>query len=160
MANGGENKVFCPYCGAKMANCSDNDKEAPWYWYQCVNTECRSVSPKRKTEAEAYKAAMKRYEEPNRILLVDNISSKECFLEWHECALDVEECLVAVEDVIDKEWKREKKIKIYTRYGDVLEYSMDRYNRTFRCWLKNPTFDEKQAAKWLPEKKQEDDDNE
>lgn len=60
MASGGENKVFCPYCGAKMANCSDNDKEAPWYWYQCVNTECRSVSPKRKTAAEAHKAAMKR----------------------------------------------------------------------------------------------------
>lgn len=157
MASGGEKKVFCPYCGAWMANFSDNDKEAPWYWYQCKNTECRSISPKRKTAEEAYKKAMQRYTEPNRVLTVDNISSKECFVEWRGGMLEIEECLVAVEDVTNAEWKTEKQIRIYTWDGGVWEYSPNAYNRTFRCWLKRPTFEELQAVKWLPYEEEDDD---
>lgn len=30
----------------------------------------------------------------------------------------------------------------------------------WRCWLRKPTEDEREAVKWLPEKKQEEDDDE
>lgn len=89
-----------------------------------------------------------------------NICSKECFVEWHGEACDIEECLVAVEEVINREWKTEKKIKVYTRSGDVWDYPLDEYLRGFRFWLRKPTEDEREAAKWLPEKKKDGDDDE
>lgn len=159
--------VSCPYCGAKMllktgildlletdGNCEIR------YWYECTNEECRSESPTGKTAEEAYKAAVKRDEEPNKILSLYNICSKECFVEWHGEACDIAECLVAVEEVINDKWKTEKKIKVYTRSGDVWDYPLDEYLRGFRFWLRNPTEDEREAAKWLPEKKKDGDDDE
>lgn len=147
--------VSCPYCGAKMLLktgildllATDVDC-ALRYWYECTNEECRSESPTGRTEEEAYKAAVKRDEEPNKILSLYNICSKECFVEWHGEACDIEECLVAVEEVINAEWKKEKKIKVYTRSGDVWDCPLDEYLRGFRFWLRKPTPEEMANTPW------------
>lgn len=138
----------CPYCGSKMRYKQGLVCRA-LHWYECTNAECESESPARNTAEEAYKAALKRDEEPNKILSLYNICSKECFVEWHgEAACDIEECLVAVEEVINREWKTEKKIKVYTRSGDVWDYPLDEYLRGFRFWLRKPTDEERENTPW------------
>lgn len=159
--------VSCPYCGSKMLlktgifDLLETDGNCVLrYWYKCTNAECESKSPTGRTAEEAYKAALKRGEEPNKILSLYNICSKACFVEWHGEACDIEECLVAVEEVINDKEKTEKKIKVYTKSWDVWDYPLDEYLRGFRCWLRKPTEDERKAAKWLPEKKKDGDDDE
>ncbi len=64
----------CPYCGAEMS-LEDNEDvlfgvfsdEEKMYWYQCNAPSCGIHSPANHTKEGAYKAAMKRYEEPNRV---------------------------------------------------------------------------------------------
>lgn len=64
----------CPYCGAEMS-LEDNEDvlfgvfsdEEKMYWYQCNTPSCGIHSPANHTKAGAYKTAMKRYEEPNRV---------------------------------------------------------------------------------------------
>lgn len=158
--------VFCPYCGAKMLlkneifNLQATNGNRARYWYRCRNEGCECDSPTRETAEEAYKAAVKRDEEPNKILSLYNICSKECFVEWHGEECDIEECLVAVEEVINREWKTEKKIKVDTKSGDVWDYPLDEYLRGFRFWLRKPTENEREAAKWLPEEKKNKKDGE
>lgn len=167
MASVGENKVFCPYCGAEMQD-EDNvdyilglEPERPLYWYRCTNKGCGSTSPTKDTWGEARTAAKKRHIEPNRVLMLDEMfSTKSCFVEWKD-DFDVEQCRAVVNNVTDPEtWKTEAVIRLYMVYGRVSTYPLDEYLRGFRCWLRIPTEDEKKAAKWLPEKKQEDDDDE
>lgn len=156
--------VSCPYCGSKMLlktgifDLLETDGNCVLrYWYKCTNAKCESKSPTGRTPEEAYKAALKRDEEPNKILSLYNICSKECFVEWHGEACDIEECLVAVEEEINDKGKTEKKIKVYTKSWDVWDYPLDEYLRGFRFWLRKPTEDEREAAKWLPEKKNKKD---
>lgn len=167
MASAGENKVFCPYCGAEMQD-EDNvdyilglEPESPLYWYRCTNKGCGSTSPTKDTWGEARTAAKKRHIEPNRVLMLDEMfSTKSCFVEWKD-DFDVEQCRAVVNNVTDPEtWKTDAVIRLYMVYGRVSTYPLDEYLRDFRCWLRIPTEDEKKAAKWLPEKKQEDDDDE
>lgn len=82
--------VSCPYCGSKMLlktgifDLLETDVNCVLrYWYKCTNAECESKSPTGRTAEEAYKAALKRGEEPNKILSLYNICSKACFVEWH-----------------------------------------------------------------------------
>lgn len=163
MASVGE-KVFCPYCGAKMQRIiglsyEDNDEPA-WHWYRCSNQECESTSPAKRTVEEAHKAAVKRYEEPNRILLVDEMfSAKHCFVEW-KGEFSAEECMAAivVSDINPDTWEEGKKLKLYMADGLVYNCSLCSYGVTLRCWKKNPTSDDYDNVEWLPEKEQEDDD--
>ena len=83
----------CPYCGSKMRHkqslvCRWGEEAVDvmvmLHWYECTNEECESESPTGRTAEEAYKAALKRDEEPNKILSLYNICSKECFVEWHD----------------------------------------------------------------------------
>lgn len=168
MASVGENKVFCPYCGAEMNIMNDamslfGIKNAiKLYWYKCSNKDCESESPAKETEEKAYKAAVKRYEEPNRILMIDEMTSaKRCFVEW-KGTFDVEECgaAIVVSDINPETWKEEKKLKLYMKSGAIYNRDLSSYGVTVRCWKKNPTSDDYDNVEWLPEKKQEDDDDE
>lgn len=66
--------VFCPYCGANMLlkneifNLQATDGNRARYWYRCRNEGCECDSPTRETAEEAYKAAVTRWQEPNRVL--------------------------------------------------------------------------------------------
>lgn len=76
--------VFCPYCGAKMLlkneifNLQATDGNRARYWYRCRNEGCECDSPTRETAEEAYKAAMKRRQEPNRVLTLDEVLEIAC----------------------------------------------------------------------------------
>ena len=75
----------CPYCGAKMRLEDSEDvlfglfaDEEKMYWYQCNAPSCGIHSPANHTKAGAYKAAMKRYEKPNRVLTLDEVLKIAC----------------------------------------------------------------------------------
>lgn len=80
----------CPYCGAKM-RLEDNEDvlfglfadEEKMYWYQCNAPSCGIHSPANHTKVGAYKAAMKRYEKPNRVLTLDELKTYIGYA-WYE----------------------------------------------------------------------------
>ena len=70
----------CPYCGGEM-NLEDNENvlfglfadEEKMYWYQCNTPSCGIHSPARHTEADAYKAAIARWQGQNRVMTLDEV---------------------------------------------------------------------------------------
>lgn len=80
----------CPYCGAEM-RLEDNEDvlfgifsdEEKMYWYQCNAPSCGIHSPANHTKAGAYKATMKRYEEPNRVLTLEELQTYIGYA-WYE----------------------------------------------------------------------------
>lgn len=75
----------CPYCDAEM-RLEDNEDvlfglfadEEKMYWYQCNTPSCGIHSPANHTKEGAYKAAMKRRQEPNRVLTLDEVLITAC----------------------------------------------------------------------------------
>lgn len=80
----------CPYCGAEM-NLEDNEDvlfglfadEEKMYWYQCNTPSCGIHSPAKHTKEGAYKATMKRRQEPNRVLTLDELQTYIGYA-WYE----------------------------------------------------------------------------
>lgn len=56
--------VMCPYCGHKMVH----QYVYGDHFFRCP--KCRAVSPDKDTEAEAYEAAMQRWQEPSEVVTV------------------------------------------------------------------------------------------
>lgn len=82
--------VFCPYCGAKMLlkigifDLLETDGNCVLrYWYKCTNAECESKSPTGRTAEEAYKAAMTRWQEPNKVLTLEELQTYIGYA-WYE----------------------------------------------------------------------------
>lgn len=80
----------CPYCGAEM-NLEDNEDvlfglfadEEKMYWYQCNTPLCGIHSPTNHTKVGAYRAAMSRWQEPNRVLTLDELQTYIGYA-WYE----------------------------------------------------------------------------
>lgn len=72
----------CPYCGSKMRY-KQGLLCRTLHWYECTNEECESESPARNTAEEAYEKAMRRYEEPNRVLTLDELKTYIGYA-WYE----------------------------------------------------------------------------
>lgn len=82
--------VFCPYCGSKMLlkigifDLLETDGNCVLrYWYKCTNAECESKSPTGRTAEEAYKAAMTRWQEPNKVLTLEELQTYIGYA-WYE----------------------------------------------------------------------------
>lgn len=79
----------CPYCGSKMnENLLSYSNGGGWCNFECPN--CGATSPKKensescnKAELAAYFAAKKRYEEPNRVLTLDELKTYIGYA-WYE----------------------------------------------------------------------------
>ena len=144
----------CPYCGAEMS-LEDNEDvlfgvfsdEEKMYWYQCNAPSCGIHSPANHTKAGAYKAAMKRYEEPNRVLTLDELQTYIGYAwyegdhKWYHSSFDY------------PVWIENGK---YNYEGDLYDIP----DVEGRFWLRKPTEDEREAAKWLPEEKKNKKDGE
>lgn len=108
----------CPYCGAEMS-LEDNEDvlfgvfsdEEKMYWYQCNAPSCGIHSPANHTKAGAYKAAMKRYEEPNRVLTLDEVleiarQNEDGYN--HVCWLEEEIiCLISIPGILEGRGSRD-----------------------------------------------------
>ena len=158
----------CPYCGAEMSFEDNEDVlfglfgEEKMYWYQCNAPSCGIHSPANHTKAGAYKAAMVRYEEPNRVLTLEEVlkianennnwRNHVCWLERNSNYPICPGCIDALEDG-------------YLTFYEVASEEFDRYTAKeygieWRCWLRMTTKEECEAVEWLPEKKEEGDDDE
>ena len=124
--------VVCPYCGNKMVHYYVYGDH---HFFRCP--KCRAVAPDKDTEAEAYTAAMQRWQEPNAPLtlgeLIEYSKNPSNAPIWYEYrGLSEVGCWINVEVVRDN-------------YCDCSE---DEYGKQWRFWPHKPTQEEMEATPW------------
>ena len=144
----------CPYCGEKM-RLEDNDDvlyglfadEERMYWYQCTAPSCDVHSPAQHTEDGAYKAAIARWQEPNRVLPLKEVmadaDAEDWSLEWIEKKNHIYQCCpldVTAESIIF--------VAVGIGIKDGIYMKKSEYGVTWRCWLRKPTKQEKENTTW------------
>lgn len=162
--------VFCPYCGAKMLlkneifNLQATDGNRARYWYRCRNEGCECDSPTRETAEEAYKAAVKRDEEPNRVLTLDEVLeiarqnedgyNHVCWLEKVNVRCISTPGFLGGYGIHSEIYVNFEFYEVVTEYPDCVP--AEEYGKTWRCWLRNPTDEEQAATPWEGEKDDDD----
>lgn len=146
--------VSCPYCGSKMLlktgtfDFLEPNGICVRHWYECTNEECESESPTGRTEEDAYEAAMVRWQEPNRVLTLDEITADanadSWKFEWVERKGE--------KDIIHQTcpFSVNTERTIFASPGDKRIYRGDNsnYGETWRCWLRKPTPEEMANTPW------------
>lgn len=129
--------VLCPYCGHRMVHryvCGD-------HFFCCP--KCSAVAPDKDTEAEAYTAAMQRWQEPNRMLTLDEI--KELRAVWVE---DISRG-IAPAIVFPNDTKNYSCVVAdYDASDDNVWFDNAEYGKHWRCWLRKPTQEERENVPW------------
>lgn len=132
----------CPYCGSEMD-----------HWYSLaigrqhyVCPECYASSPAKGDELEAYTAAMQRWQEPNRVLTLEEIISK------------VSDAVGGVPVWVEQQelgwaWAGWQVLRGTERcvlmFGPTVGIAdTQNINRTWRCWLRKPTQEEMEDTPW------------
>ena len=135
----------CPYCGHKMGRYYAYDD----FFFRCP--KCRVASPDRDTEAEAYAAAMQRWQEPNRVLAMEEVEAacgldNETVLLWVEfnckgvCTLAYQYCTMG---------QAIATVYMIRPYDEVeTDFSKMDYCNKWRCWLRKPTQEEMAGPPW------------
>lgn len=148
--------VFCPYCGTKMLlkneifNLQATDGNRARYWYRCRNEGCECDSPTRETAEEAYKAAVTRWQEPNRVLTLEEVmadaDAEDWALEWIEKKNHIYQCCpldVTAESIIF--------VAVDMGIKDGIYMKKSEYDVTWRCWRRKPTKNERENTPWEDE---------
>lgn len=144
----------CPYCGSEMnENLFAYGNGGGWCNFECPN--CGATSPKKensescnKAEFAAYFVAKKRWQEPNRVLTLDEVTAdaekEDWSFIWIERKYDEKYALQYCAWYATSTWvilvlpANEK--KIYELKSD--------YGKTWRCWMRNPTAQEMAETPW------------
>lgn len=145
----------CPYCGGEMK--IETFENYTGWCGQAVCKACKSQgAPKRyynlqeEAQQAAYTAAMQRWQEPNRVMTLEEIIDKVSDAVggvpvWIEHINDTEQNLA---------WKLSgwKVVRGAERCVLIFDtgHSVDtkNINTTWRCWLRKPTQEERAAAPW------------
>lgn len=146
----------CPYCGAEMRD--ENSVgfiDNPRYWYRCTNKACGITSPDKSTRWNAYRTAMTRYEEPNRVLTLDEVFVIACndynteqeTAMYLECREDNEGYAI----VTDVETDGSKILLEFSGIGGGCKLNEKDYGRLWRCWRRKPTEKERENTPWEDE---------
>lgn len=137
--------VLCPYCGHKMVH----QYVYGDHFFRCP--KCRVASPDRDTEAEAYAAAMQRWQEPNRVLAMEEVEAacgldNEMVLLWVEfnckgvCTLAYQYCTMG---------QAIATVYMIRPYDEAeTDFTKMNYCKKWRCWLRKPTKEEMEAVPW------------
>lgn len=147
-------KILCPWCGAEMFHPIPWQKGTPdmggYNWtVQAKCRECGALSPKvygctkQETESKLYAAAMRRYTPTLKPMTLEEIINTDAEI-WFEERNDADtwacRCL----------FNRAKKIMtVYYIMANPEEFEFDDYGKTWRCWERKPTEEERSAAEWL-----------
>ena len=143
-------KVRCPYCGTEMVLWVDSysDGTVGGALYTCP--DCKSDSPyiedAEDVEAAARAAAMQRWQEPNRVLTLEDVEmwgNKETKPTWLEFrymggATRLDASLYG--------GISENGIHFYDRSWTA--YPKNEYGKRFRFWSSRPTDEERKAVRW------------
>lgn len=154
----------CPYCGWEMKHLFDYPMNYCDVRFYCKH--CNAMSPsargcqtsaKSVEEAleEAYEKAMKRYEEPNRVLTLKEVmadadaDAEDWSFEWIEKKNHIYQCYhiyqcclldVTAESIIF--------VAVGIGIKDGIYMKKSEYGETWRCWLRKPTLEEMANTPW------------
>lgn len=158
----------CPYCGGEMRiekpifadkfDASLVNAKAGWCTQATCN-ECGAASPfisGMETEKDAYEVArektMRRWQEPNRVLTLDEVLEIACedynteqetvmYLEYGE---DYEGYAI----VTDLETDGSKILLEFSGIGGGVKQNEKDYGSLWRCWRRKPTKNERENTPW------------
>ena len=155
----------CPYCGGEMRiekpifadkfDASLVNAKAGWCTQATCN-ECGAASPfisGMETEKDAYEVArektMRRWQEPNRVLTLEEICTAEvCWTETPRASLEA--CRIVMREYTSfPEGKPVKSFDFYST-GETVPwcYRPEEYGVSVRCWLRKPTPEEMANTPW------------
>lgn len=154
----------CPYCGAEMRLENNEDvlfglfaDEEKMYWYQCNTPSCGIHSPANHTKAGAYKAAMKRRQEPNRVLTLEEVLEIACddyntpeqeTVLWLERRGE-EGGYATIPNIFAEDGKN---VLEFSGIGFDVALITEGYGKHWRCWRTKPTLEERSKMSWEDEK--------
>lgn len=154
----------CPYCGDKMFLSVPprmHDKEVLSAWYQCVTCESTSShlefpgsSKYDEIKKKTLDVALCRAESRNRVLtlneVIAKIDSDEMSFTWVEFAKHTHAGLYPLNQfILEDENPKERKITLFFFGANPwMDEKEDDYGKTWRCWLKEPTKEERFATNW------------
>lgn len=132
--------VLCPYCGHRMVH----QYVYGDHFFRCP--KCRAVAPDRDIEAEAYEAAMQRWQEPNDYLVRAEVLDRckqgaEARPLWVEFRRNDQRSRWMVVDTPPTVFGTDT-VKDY--FANMCE----QYGILWRCWLRKPTQEEMEAVPW------------
>lgn len=132
----------CPYCGGEMKKRVLSDYGMLCFW-RCP--KCRATSHSANTAEEAYAAAMQRWQEPNRVLTLEE--AKERRAVW------IETISHGIAPAILFNYKYGPKhrsiiVADFDEVDDNIWFDNAEYGKHWRCWLRKPTQEEREAAPW------------
>lgn len=130
----------CPYCGHKMGRYYAYDD----FFFRCP--KCRVASPDRDTEAEAYAAAMQRWQEPNRVLAMEEVKEQRAV--WFEKVDFYPVPAIFYSYRYPHHSVFGGKFEGRDDFDDNNLYDNEDYGVEWRCWLRKPTKEEMEAVPW------------
>lgn len=141
----------CPYCGWEMKYHFDYPMEYCDVQFYCKH--CNAMSPSargsktstesvEKTIEEAYEKAMRLYEEPNRILTIEEIKTYKGFV-W---------CESIYENAFWPAYVENQKLYVDNAIDEIEEEVIDSYGIVWRCWLRKPSEKERESVCWKKKK--------
>lgn len=138
----------CPYCGGKMKKRVLSDYTILCFW---LCPKCSATSPSADTAESAYAAAMQRWQEPNRVLTMEEVEDackldNEMVLLWVEfncngvCTLAYQYCTMG---------QAIATVYLIRPYDEAeTDFSKMDYRKKWRCWLRKPTAEEMSTTPW------------
>ena len=134
-------KVWCPYCGAEMVLRDWHDVFfGKGNFFECV---CGAKTPIKASPDAAHAAAMQRWQEPNRVLTLEEILALD-----PDGATCVESRRGEIEAQLNSELRNEV-AAVIEDYGTDNARKM--YGKYARAWLRRPTDEERAGAGWVDE---------
>ena len=132
----------CPYCGAETRL---NENNEGIYWYECM--ECNAKGPTENTPVEAFSAALHRAEPEMRPLTLEEIYAKIDDEDWNVVWIEGPDSQKA--EPMCPYYKEENKIVFCAPpFVRVLEETISRYGKSWRCWPRKTTPEQMAAEKW------------
>lgn len=132
--------VLCPYCGHKMVH----QYVYGDHFFRCP--KCHAVAPDNETEAEAYEAAMQRWQEPNRVLTLEEVRER-----YEEGTSDSPLWIDFKQLPFLSRWYALQISDVFFATDTVECYltgQAEKYNFDWRCWLRKPTQEEMEGTPW------------
>lgn len=156
----------CPYCGWKMQPHFDYPRmkysDVQFYCNSCGamsplarGYQCSAESSENALK-EAYEKAMRRYEEPNRVLTLEEVleiarQNEDGYN--HVCWLEEEIiCLISIPGILEGRGSRDG-VYVNFDFNEILIkkptfVKAEEYGKTWRCWMRNPTEQEMRDTPW------------